>query len=342
MASSRPAPAHLPPGAGHPYTDTAESDRRMAIAALIAEAEDPTQCTDPVSGWHLTEWACEFLGTSALMIGCLSGVFLDFEAHSPVGAVLPSVSGRLLLTGVIVAATGVLISVSPIGRRSGAHLNPAVSVAFWRRGHMHKHDVIGYLTAQATGAVAGTAAAGALWDRRSTALDLGVTQPSVLDAAAIEAAMTCVLILSILIMVSSAKIARFSAFVAWSEVAILVWIGGRWTGTSLNPVRSLGPALLAHDCTSLWAYMVGPLTGSVIAVTAFDHLLPLQTLTAKLFHDSRYPSTMGTRLAPSSTESVLRARYGSWRCGRFQCHLGKCDAPSHAGRVRAREGTRLP
>ena len=238
-------------------------------------------------------------------------VFLDFEAHSPVGAVLPSVSGRLLLTGFIVAATGVLISVSPIGRRSGAHLNPAVSVAFWRRGHMHKHDVIGYLTAQATGAVAGTAAAGALWDRRSTALDLGVTQPghgiSALDAAAIEAAMTCVLILSILIMVSSAKTARFSAFVAWSEVAILVWIGGRWTGTSLNPVRSLGPALLAHDCTSLWAYMVGPLTGSVIAVTAFDHLLPLQTLTAKLFHDSRYPSTMGTRLAPSSTESWTAA-----------------------------------
>ena len=67
------------------------------------------------------------------------------------------------------------LSVSPIGRRSGAHLNPAVSVAFWRRGHMHKHDVIGYLTAQATGAVAGTAAAGALWDRRSTALDLGVS-----------------------------------------------------------------------------------------------------------------------------------------------------------------------
>ena len=56
--------------------------------------------------------------------------------------------------------------------------------------------------------------------------------------------------------------------------------------------------------------MVGPLTGAVIAVTAFDHLLPLQTLTAKLSHDSRYPSTMATRLAPSPTESVLRARYG--------------------------------
>ena len=116
--------------------------------------------------------------------------------------------------------------------------------------------------------------------------------------------------LSILLMVSSAKTARFTALVAWSEVALLVWIGGRWTGASLNPARSLGPALLAHDYTSLWAYMVGPLTGAVIAVTAFDHLLPLQTLTAKLSHDSRYPSTMATRLAPdhtSASEAKLRA-----------------------------------
>ena len=112
----------------------------MAIAALIADADDPTQCTDPVSGWHWTEWACEFLGTSALMIGCLSGVFLDFAAHSPVAAVLPSVSGRLLLTGLIVAATGVLICLSkiefkevqsysrPIGRGVRTERPPVISV----------------------------------------------------------------------------------------------------------------------------------------------------------------------------------------------------------------------
>ena len=95
-------------------------------------------------------------------------------------------------------------------------------------------------------------------------------------------------------------------------------VGGRSPGLDrraldrriTQPSEEPGQALLAHDYTSLWAYMVGPLTGAVIAVTAFDHLLPLQTLTAKLSHDSRYPSTMATRLAPdhtSASEAKLRA-----------------------------------
>ena len=282
--------------------------------------DDPTQRTGPVGGWHWAEWGCEFLGTGALLLGGLSGLFLDFQAHTPIAAVLPEVSARLLLTGLILGAAGILITVSPLGRRSGAHLNPSVSVAFWRRGHMHRHDLIGYLTAQVTGAVAGTAIAGTLWGRRATALDWGVTQPghgiSSLVAFAIETAMTCVLILGILMAVSSARTARLTPFVAWGEVALLVWVGGSLTGASLNPARSLAPAILAHDYTSLWAYIAGPLAGALIAVAVFDRLLPLQTRTAKLFHDSRYPSTMATSL-PSAPAGPPR-RGPLVRCPKFR------------------------
>jgi len=71
-------------------------------------------------------WWCEFLGTAILLVGGLSAVFLDFGPSSPITPHVPSVSARLLLTGLLFAGTGSLVALSPIGRRSGAHLNPAL------------------------------------------------------------------------------------------------------------------------------------------------------------------------------------------------------------------------
>jgi Major intrinsic protein len=133
----------------------------------------PTPSTEARGGWHWAEWGSEFAGTGILLFGGLSGLFLDFAPGSPVAAVLPGESVRLLITGLILGATGLLVTVTPFGRRSGAHLNPSVSLAFWRRGHMHPHDLIGYVTAQTAGAVWGTLAARWCWGARATALDLG-------------------------------------------------------------------------------------------------------------------------------------------------------------------------
>ncbi|MGI8713160.1 MAG: hypothetical protein ACR2NR_08260 [Solirubrobacteraceae bacterium] len=85
---------------------------------------------DADGGWHRLPWGCEFLGTAILLSGGLSAVFLDFGPSSPITPHLSSMSARLLLTGLLFAGTGSLVALSPIGRRSGAHLNPAVTVAF--------------------------------------------------------------------------------------------------------------------------------------------------------------------------------------------------------------------
>ena len=253
----------------------------------------------PQPGLHLAEWSCELLGTALLLLGGLSAVCLDFGPHSPLRG-LPS-SVRLLLTGLLFAGTGSLLAISPLGRRSGAYLNPVVTLAFWTQRKVHPHDLAGYVGAQLLGAVLGTAAVAGLWGGEARAVHLGATAPGrgLTGPAAmlVEAAMTAVLVLVLLLMTSSARTARWTALVLWPGIAALVWQGAPYTGTSLNPARSLGPALLAPLLGPYWVYVAGPLLGGALAVAGFALLRDRQVLTAKLFHDPRYRSTLGTSLA---------------------------------------------
>ncbi len=256
--------------------------------------------TEALPGWHWVEWWCEFSGTALLMLGGLSAVFLDFGPGSPVAAALPGRSARLLLTGVLFAGTGSLVAVSPLGRRSGGHINPAVTLAFWLRGAVHRHDLVGYVLAQLAGGVVGTAALALLWGHTARALALGATAPghglADWQAAVVEAGMTMALVLLILVLTSHAGTARYTPLGAWALVTVLVWQGAAYTGTSLNPARSLGPALLAPLLAPLWVYVAGPLLGAVLACGLVALAGGAEQVTAKLLHDPGYPSTLRSRL----------------------------------------------
>ncbi|MCL2393630.1 MAG: aquaporin [Acidimicrobiaceae bacterium] len=251
-------------------------------------------------GWHPIEWGCELVGTALLLLGGLSAVCLDFGPASPVASVVPSHYWRLLVTGVLFASTGAAVTVSPLGRRSGAHLNPAVTLAFWSRRQVHPHDLAGYTVSQVLGALAGTEIVRLAWGSTARAVSLGVTQPGrgldAPQAALVEALMTAIMIGTILVMVSSPHTARWTPFVLIPVIAILVWQGAPYTGTSLNPARSIGPALLLPRLHDLWVYLVGPLGGAMAAAGVFSLVTDAETLTAKLYHDPRYPSTMRTAL----------------------------------------------
>jgi len=148
---------------------------------------------------------------------------------------------------------------------------------------------------------------GLTWGRTAQALHLGATQPghglSDLGAAAVEAGMTASLVLMILLMTSSARTARWTPLGNWLVVATLVWQGAPYTGASLNPARSLAPALLAPELAHLWVYLVGPLAGAVLAVGVLAALRTTGTVTAKLFHDPRYASTLAAEL-PTAVRRV--------------------------------------
>lgn len=291
-APERAAAEAKPPG---PVSGTPGTGARLPGRAGAETLGPP-----PQGGWHFVEWFCELAGTALLMLGGLSAVCLDFAPGSPVASVVPNHSARLLITGLLFAGSGSLVAISPLGRRSGAHLNPAVTVAFWWRGHVHHHDLTGYIVAQVAGAFLGTALVRWWWGGKVIAVNLGVTQPgngiSPTAAAGIEAGMTALLVLSIFVMVSSSKSARWTPLVVWIVVAMLVWQGAPWTGTSLNPARSLAPAFLRPDTANLWAYFAGPLAGALAGVAVFAVVPRLETQTAKLFHDPKYRTTMATTL----------------------------------------------
>lgn len=268
---------------------------------MTAARQAAAQVGSPArSGWHPVEWACELLGTAVLLLGGLSAICLTMGPESPIRAHVPSASVRLLLTGVLFAGTGSVMAISPWGRRSGAHLNPAVTLAFWVQGKVHPHDLLGYVLGQALGAVTGTAAVALLWGATGRAVKLGATNPgagvSSGRAVALEALMTAALVLLILLLTSDARTARWTPLGTLLLVAVLVWQAAPLTGTSLNPARSLGPAVLLPTVSSLWIYLLGPTSGSLAACGLFGLLRTRHTLTAKLFHDPAYRSTLGSDL----------------------------------------------
>ncbi|HEX4716021.1 MAG TPA: aquaporin, partial [Ktedonobacteraceae bacterium] len=104
---------------------------------------------------HWPEYGAELLGSAFLVFIAISAVTLTFGSGSPLAAVLPKSSARRLIAGLILATSGPLVALSPLGKLSGAHLNPALSLAFWLQGKMHPHDLVSYLGSQLLGAVLG-------------------------------------------------------------------------------------------------------------------------------------------------------------------------------------------
>lgn len=123
-------------------------------------------------------------------------------------------------------------------------------------------------------------------------------------AIGIEAGLTGCLLFVIFNLLSSSRTARWTPAVVVALLALLILAGARYTGASMNPARSLGPATIADSWKLLWVYFIGPPLGAILAATAFRVFLPKRrTLTAKLFHDERYVSTLRTELPAPPTRS---------------------------------------
>jgi aquaporin Z len=155
-----------------------------------------------------------------------------------------------------------------MGAVSGAHLNPAVSLAFAMRGNFPWRRVPGYVLAQIAGAVLATLLLEALVGRHGSA---GLTLPgpgvSVTTAMLWEILLTTGLVSVVLGTASGAQqLGPIAAFGVGSYIALAGLFGGPISGASMNPVRSLGPAAVFGDWTAWWAYLAGPVAGACIAV----------------------------------------------------------------------------
>jgi MIP family channel proteins len=179
-------------------------------------------------------------------------------------------------TAGIAAAFGlaILTMISALGHVSGAHFNPAVTLAFAVGRHFPASRVVPYWLAQAAGAIA---AAAMLRITLGNALGGAVTQPSagVGQALAWEGVLTFFLMLVIVAVATDTRVVGQGAAVAiGSAVAMGALVGGPVSGASMNPARSLGPALVSGDLSDLWIYLVAPPVGAVVAVLVYRHLGP--------------------------------------------------------------------
>jgi aquaporin Z len=243
---------------------------------------------------HGLAWASELVGTFLMVFIGLSVVVLDFGSGSTVARLVPDESARLLITGILFATTGSVYAVTPLGKHSGAHLDPAVTLAFWITGHVETLDLVAYAIAQFAGATAGAALLAAVWGPRAASVQYGRTAVaqglSWAAAIAIEAAMTAIMVATIFLFTSRKRTARWTPIAVWAVIAVLVWKGALFTGTSLNPARSFGPDLVARKFGDYAVYVAGPLLGASL-VALVTRLVPVvYPLTAKLFHDVRYHS----------------------------------------------------
>jgi aquaporin Z len=169
---------------------------------------------------------------------------------------------------VVAPALMVMAIILFMGTVSGAHLNPAVSVAFALRGNFPWRRVPAYIVAQFVGAVLAVLLLWALIGKHGSA---GLTLPgpgiSAGVATAWEIVLTAGLVSVILGTASGAQqIGPFAAIGVAGYIALAGLWGAPVSGASMNPARSLGPALILGDWTAWWAYLAGPLAGSVIAV----------------------------------------------------------------------------
>lgn len=291
--------------------------KRDAHANLVPPASSPgPEARSPAvsrAGPHWAAYAAELAGTFLLVFVGLSVVILDFSPGSAVTVAVHDPFVRRLMTGFLFGGVGALVAVSPLGRISGAHLDPVLSWAFWCSGSLGALDAVAYSLAQFAGALGGAAVLPGAWGAFGRAVSYGATVPAAHVAVwapiAGEAAVTFALVGGIIWFVGHPRLRRFTPALIPPLVAVLVALEAPLSGTSMNPARSLGPAVVSGQLGVIWIYFVGPAAGA--AVAALAAVRPGRIHVAKIAHHAHDPHLRFHGPAADSPAVVLRQWMGN-------------------------------
>jgi len=232
----------------------------------------------------------EAAGLGLFMISAGLCTILLYHPASPVVKAIPVEIIRRVLMGLAMGSTAVGIIYSPWGRQSGAHLNPAVTITFWRLGKIASWDAAFYAVAQFAGGVAGMALV-ATFAKQMLAhpyVNYAVTVPGmngVGTAFIAEALLSFVLMLVVLCVSNNTRLARFTGLFAGLCVALFITFESPLSGMSMNPARSIGSALIPGVWNSVWIYFVAPPLGMLLAATLYQGL-GRHVACAKLDHEN--------------------------------------------------------
>ena len=241
-----------------------------------SRGEDPHMLNDRNGGrlpWRL--FVSEAIGTALLVLVGLSLVIFMFGVGTPVARLIPSEGLRRLITGFLFGSAGALIALSPVGKVSGAHINPAVTLGFRLMGKLDLRTTAGYIVAQLIGAVVGSVPL-LVWGAMGRSVAFGATLPgsgiSASTALLGEAITTFTMVALLAVFLGFRKIRPFTPAIFPPLYAIMVWIESPISGTSTNPARSLGPSVISGQWEGWWIYWIGPVAGMLLAVLACSFL----------------------------------------------------------------------
>jgi aquaporin NIP len=205
--------------------------------------------------------AAEGLAAFALVFAGCGAIVADAHYDRALGAV-----GVSLVFGLII-----MVMVYATGHLSGAHINPAVTVAFTLSRHFPARDAVAYVSAQLIGATAAALVLLAVWPDQPG--NLGATVPSVGVGSAFvyELVLTAFLMFVIMAVATDTRAVGAAAAIAiGGTVGLDALFGGPVTGASMNPARSFGPALVAGEWSDFWVYVAGPLAGAALGAFAYQ------------------------------------------------------------------------
>ena len=239
---------------------------------------------------HWPEYLIEAAGLGFFMISaCGFGVLLEHPA-SPVRQAVGDPLLRRILMGLAMGLTAAGIIYSRWGKRSGAHINPAVTLTFFRLGKIAPHDAVFYAAAQFLGGVTGVVLSQlALGDLLSDpAVNFVATIPGpegVGVAWVAEALISMLLMAAVLAVSNSERWGRFTGLSAATLVFTYISLEAPLSGMSMNPARTFGSALPANVWTALWVYFTAPPLGMLLAAEVYRRRAE-RVLCAKLHHQN--------------------------------------------------------
>ncbi len=209
------------------------------------------------------KYVSEFIGTLVLVLfACGTAAVLGCDGSTPDAAYFMTA----LAFGLVIVAMAY-----SIGNVSGCHINPAVSVAMLISGRMNVKDFIGYIIAQFAGAIAGAAILMGILGSNESLGQNALYNDSIVSSLIIEIILTFVFVLAILGVTAKIENSSVAGLVIGLTLTLVHLFGIHFTGTSVNPARSLGPALFAGGdaLANVWVFIVAPVIGGILAALVY-------------------------------------------------------------------------
>ena len=223
---------------------------------------------------HWPEYVCEAAELGIFMISASVFTILLFHPGSPVVRMIPNGFVRQMLTGIAMGGTASALIFSPLGKRSGAHFNPAVTLTFWRLGKVKNWDAVFYIISQFIGGVAGILIVSlvARMALANPSVNFVATLPGprgVWTAFIAELIIAFILMFTVLRVSNTPHLSRYTGLFAGALVATFITFESPLSGMSMNPARTFGSAVGGQLWTGLWIYFTAPVVAMQLAAWVY-------------------------------------------------------------------------